>query len=790
MFIACLATLIVSPAVHGQTAASNPSARVIVQYKTSAVRDDSGQVMEKAAAATKALATRAGIALRVGASVSERALVVTAESGTSDALAARLSSDAAVEYAEPDRRRRAHAPNDPLYGSGPTIVDGAGGPVSGQWYLRAPGAAVRSSVDAATAWAVTTGDPSVVVAVLDTGVRFDHPDLLPQRAGGNLVQGYDFISDAAAANDGDGRDADASDPGDWLTQAEIDEQGGPFYHCAKPSPASSWHGTQTSALVGARTGNGIGMAGLASGVRILPVRVLGKCGGFDSDIIAGMRWAAGLPVPGVPPNATPARVLNLSLGGDGTCSRAYRDAIAEIAAAGALVVASAGNSQGHGAGTPANCPGVIAVSGLRHAGTKVGFSDLGPEISLSAPAGNCVNTAPGTPCLYPILTASNRGATSPLQDADGGSVYTDSFRTSLGTSFSAPLVAGTAALMLSARPDLSPSDVQAMLRTTARPFPTTSVDNGNAPVVACAAPNPIGSPQADQLECVCTTSTCGAGMLDAGAAVRAARDGPAVNYTGLFWNAPAGSESGWGLSVAHQGGVVFATWFTYDATGRPWWLAMTAQTTGAGVFSGTLYQTRGPAFDAVPFDPSRVSAVGVGTATLAFADRDNGRFFYTVNGISQSKAVTRQVFGPLPTCVWNSLPQLDGVSNVQDLWWARPAGGESGWGIHLTQQGTTIFATWFTYGEDGAPLWLTATARNTAPGIYTGTLYSTTGPPFDAAPFRPANVQASVAGNVVLSFTAGNTGTFAYSVNTSHGAVLQTKPITREVFSGSGTACR
>ena len=155
------------------------------------------------------------------------------------------------------------------------------------------------------------------------------------------------------------------------------------------------------------------MASVGRNVRVLPVRVLGKCGGFDSDIIAAMRWAAGLAVAGVPANPTPARVLNLSLGGDGACTAAYVSAVADVMAAGAVVVAAAGNSAGHAVSTPANCPGVIAVAGLRHAGTKVGFSDLGPEIALSAPAGNCVDIGVNDPCRYPILTTANPGAMAP-----------------------------------------------------------------------------------------------------------------------------------------------------------------------------------------------------------------------------------------------------------------------------------------------------------------------------------------------------------------------------------------
>ena len=322
------------------------------------------------------------------------------------------------------------------------------------------------------------------MAVLDTGVRFDHADLLRVAAGGNLLPGYDMISDVDIANDGDGRDADPSDPGDWLTLAEVTQSGGAFEDCSDAAEDSSWHGTQTSGLIAALTGNGIGMASVGRNVRVLPVRVLGKCGGFDSDIIAGMRWAAGLAVAGVPANPTPARVLNLSLGGEGACTAAYVSAVADVTAAGAVVVAAAGNSAGHSVTTPANCPGVIAVAGLRHAGTKVGFSDLGPEIALSAPAGNCVDVGVNDPCRYPILTTANPGTMAPVSHAAGGSVYTDAFRASVGTSFSAPLVAGTAALMFSAQPGLSPSAVRSLLQATARPFPTSSADTGESDAAA------------------------------------------------------------------------------------------------------------------------------------------------------------------------------------------------------------------------------------------------------------------------------------------------------------------
>jgi serine protease len=468
-----------------------------------------------AAARARSLGVRLGLPIGAGATVSDRAQVVLASGITSDELAQRLAEQSDVEYAVPDERRRIiGAPNDPLYAPG---VPG-NGPAAGQWYLRAPTGDVQSSLNIEAAWAVTAGSPDVVVAVVDTGVRYEHPDLLEVAVGGSLLAGYDMTSDPAVANDGDGRDADASDPGDWVTQAELTQPGSPLFRCTSSPERSSWHGTQVSGLIAASTHNGIGMASVAPGVHVLPVRVLGKCGGYDSDIIAGMRWAAGLSVPGVPANPHPARVVNLSLGGGGVCSPPYQQAVDEITAAGTVIVAAAGNSAGHGVATPANCRGVIAVVGLRHVGTKVGFSSLGSEAAISAPGGNCVNTASDSPCLYPILTTTDSGTTTPSR-----STYTDSFDISVGTSFSSPLVAGVAALALSRQRTLTPSQVRQLLQATARPFPSPGSIASSSAAPTCTPPqyDLLGGP-ADQLECYCGTSACGAGMLDAGAALIAA----------------------------------------------------------------------------------------------------------------------------------------------------------------------------------------------------------------------------------------------------------------------------
>ncbi len=496
--------------------------------------------------------------------------VVAARGIDSDALARRLAADGDVLFAEPDRRVRAHAlPNDPLY----PAATRPQGPQSGQWYLRAPQGDVASPIDAERAWNVSTGSPGVVVAVLDTGVRYEHPDLRAADEGGNLLPGHDFVSNPDTANDGDGRDADASDPGDWLTQAELDP-GGSFDRCDEKPRNSSWHGTKVAGLIAALTDNGVGMASVARSVRVLPVRVLGKCGGFDSDVIAGMRWAAGLVVPGAPVNPTPARVINLSLGSESRCSAAYRNAVNEIAATGAIVVASAGNAAGHAVGSPANCEGVIAVAALRHVGTKVGFSSLGPEVALAAPGGNCVNVEAGAACLYPILTTSNDGTTVP-----GAPTYTDSFRISVGTSFSAPLVAGTVALMLDARPTLSAGEVRAFLQGTTRPFPAAA----DPSIPLCTAPqfDASGDP-VDQLECRCTTATCGAGMLDAGAAVRAARAGveevdvveyyhAGLDHYFLTWRPGeiAALDAGTAIRGWKRTGAGFRAWSTPESGSSP-----------------------------------------------------------------------------------------------------------------------------------------------------------------------------------------------------------------------------
>ena len=607
--------------VLAASAAAESEARVIVKFRADSSLMRALAARSNGAAATdgpqhaQALSARLGLALIDGRVLGARSQLVRAKGISSKDLAARIAAQTDVEYAVVDGRMRAlAAPNDPRYASGQS-----GTPVVGQWYLRAPNSSsivdatsVLSAINAEAAWAITTGKRSVVVAVLDTGVRPEHPDLA-----GKLLPGYDFISNAGNANDGDGRDADPTDPGDGVTAADVGTVSGCVSGDIGPS---SWHGTQTAGMIGAASNNGIGMASVGHDVMLLPVRVLGKCGGYDSDIQDAMKWAAGIAVPGVPANPNPAKIINLSLGAADTCSAAYIDVLQLVAAQGVVVVAAAGND-GLTVGTPANCPGVIAVAGVRHAGTKVGYSDLGTEIAISAPAGNCVNTTGS--CLYPLLTTSNDGVQAP-----GASVYTDGdVHVTLGTSFSAPLVAGTAALMFSANATLTPSQVLAALKGTARNFPSTGapavqiVTGGPfVPVSACTAPTSV----AQDSECYCTTSTCGAGLLDAGAAVAA--------VAGLTANISAASTS-----VVAWVPVTLSGLVSHAVTGQPITKYQWAITSGGAIASFSS-ATNAPTATVVTSDVGNVT-VSL-TVTDGTGQSDTTSTTLTVDATSASSAAT------------------------------------------------------------------------------------------------------------------------------------------------------
>ena len=360
-----------------------------------------------------------------------------------EATAARLRQDPRIADAVPDRWLRLHdtVPNDPEF-------------ALNQPYLGTP-AQVVGGVNLPPAWDRTRGSSSLVIAVVDTGY-LPHPDLASR-----IVPGYDFITDPSIANDGDGRDADATDAGDGVPAG---------FTCpgtttpTTTATSNSWHGTRVAGTLGALTNNGVNIAGVDWNARIQPVRVSGRCGALLSDTVDGMRWAGGLSVPNVPANPTPARVINVSLGG-GTCSSIEQQAVTDLAANGVVVVAATGNSAG-AVEAPADCTGVVAVTAHANDGENASYANVGPQVTLSAPGGGCGNSkVSGGKCSVAesfIRTLSNDGTTS---------LGNYNVINSQGTSFAAPLVSGVVSLMLAANPALTPAQVLATLKSSARPHP-------------------------------------------------------------------------------------------------------------------------------------------------------------------------------------------------------------------------------------------------------------------------------------------------------------------------------
>ena len=332
-----------------------------------------------------------------------------------------FAKNMSVAYVEPDRRMDiAITPNDTHWGVQWPLQSGAGG------------------LNMAAAWDLATGN-GVRVAVLDTGITA-HSDLAGQTLGG-----YDFVSSSANARDGNGRDSNPADEGDWYNAGE----------CGGSNPGgSSWHGTHVSGTIAAATNNSKGVAGMAYNARVVPVRVLAKCGGTSSDIVDAMVWASGGSVSGVPSNPYPAKVLNMSLGGGGACGSAYQNAVNAARANGAVVVVAAGNSNVNVSGaTPANCSGVIAVASTTSTGARSSFSNYGTGISVSAPGGGGGND---------VASTVNLGTQSPTSE---GYAYM------AGTSMAAPHVAALAALMFELKPSLTPDQVRSHMMTNARALP-------------------------------------------------------------------------------------------------------------------------------------------------------------------------------------------------------------------------------------------------------------------------------------------------------------------------------
>jgi serine protease len=391
-------------------------------------------------------------------------------------LAARLVESGVARMAEPDVRvYPSLVPNDPSF--------------LNQWYARAlvtgrPYGQNNYGLNLPPAWDATLGSPSVVVAVLDTGL-LAHADI----DAGRILPGYDFISgldtngdgtedDFFYANDGNGRDADPSDPGDWVDAADRK------LHPECELSNSSWHGTHIAGIIGAATNNALGVAGTDWRACLLPVRVLGKCGGLLSDIVDAMYWSAGLTVPGTPANPNAARVLNLSLSGPGACPQSLQQALNAVTATGATVVVAAGNNAGSASSYfPGNCSGVISVGATDQQGQRASYSNTGLAVTVSAPGGDPdVDTG--------ILSTANSGKTVPASD---------SYVAMAGTSMAAAQVSGVVALMQAVRPGLNPAAVRDALRATATPFPHYGTSRD------------------------CSTATCGAGIVRADWALLAAQ---------------------------------------------------------------------------------------------------------------------------------------------------------------------------------------------------------------------------------------------------------------------------
>lgn len=422
---------------------------------------------------------------------------------------ARLAQRPEVAWAVPDAREpRLQAgptlpPNDPLF---PGDL--------GQWWLQpvsgsnahAAMARRRGVPGIASAWARHTGDAGTVIAVLDSGWT-EHPDLEPAR----LLPGYDMVSDwdsaagRGTARDGDGRDADARDPGDGVSSAERSADPSRYAGCSEAT--SSWHGTAVLGLIAAHSGNTQGVAGIDWAARVLPVRVAGQCGATVRDIVDGLRWAAGLAVcrhyadtqdpdagcaEWAPVNPHPARVVNLSYGGAAACNAEYQDAIDQLWARGVLVVAAAGNA--HGAPSrPANCRHVLGVAAVNRDGFKTHYSNFGAALRIATVGGDDSGGRWGALLADDgLLGLDNLGEQAPGEP---------SYRARSGTSYAAPVVSGALGLMLAVNPALSPQQLIDGLAATARPHVQSAL------LAACSTASPG--------RCACTTATCGAGLLDA-----------------------------------------------------------------------------------------------------------------------------------------------------------------------------------------------------------------------------------------------------------------------------------
>ena len=418
-----------------------------------------------------------GRQLRVLRSFSSNGLVVELPDEVSldeaNRIAAEMASRAGVASVQPDKRfYPTFTPNDPEY---PTGADPVNNPF-GQWHLFELIAGIRMP----TAWDLSTGSAGVAVAVIDTGI-VSHRDL----NAGRILPGYDFYSDVVNDNDGmPGRDSDPTDPGDAVAAGDCG--------AGEPAEESSWHGLSVAGVIVASSDNNTDIAGIDFAARLLPIRVLGRCGGNLSDVADAIRWAAGYSVTGVPNNPTPADVINLSLSGEGPCSQAEQLAINDAVAAGSAVVVSAGNEDGTNVTdiSPANCDNVIVAGAIARDGSLASYANVGLAVDVTAPGGDGPNPESN------ILTLFNTGTSVAVADT---------LAFVAGTSFTAAQVSGVAALMISRNGALTPTVLEDVIKATTRVFPDASCDqaqcgtgvlNARDALVAAANPAAIVADQA------------------------------------------------------------------------------------------------------------------------------------------------------------------------------------------------------------------------------------------------------------------------------------------------------
>ncbi|MFC8493627.1 S8 family serine peptidase [Streptomyces sp. NPDC057235] len=436
-----------------QALPSAPVEKLIVTYKSQAAEAGSNAAAQSD---TAEKAAKTGEKLSFERRLAAGAALVDLGDGTTKQDVTKVMdafrADPAVASVEPDIRAYAMAtPNDTEYAKQWDLFEATGG------------------MNVPAAWDKTTGS-GVTVAVIDTGYAA-HSDLAA-----NVVAGYDFISSSADARDSNGRDADPKDEGDW--NATDNECGS-----GSKASSSSWHGTHVAGTIGAVTNNTKGIAGIAYGAKIQPVRVLGKCGGSSADIADAITWASGGTVPGVPANANPAKVINLSLGGaSSTCPSVYQTAINGAVSRGTTVVVAAGNSNANTSGfTPANCSNVITVASTSREGNRSYYSNYGTVVDVAAPGGETrrATDTPGTVTTPEngILSTLNSGATTQS---------TENYKPYQGTSMAAPHIAGLAALLKSAKSTLTPAEIESAIKANARPLPGTCTGGCGAGIADAA----------------------------------------------------------------------------------------------------------------------------------------------------------------------------------------------------------------------------------------------------------------------------------------------------------------